>query len=524
MCSAVIAAASRGAFALAVLLAVLGCVPGTAAAGQAEAGTAVVLVSGFTSTTPFTTSAPACAGQEGGTWDAPTGAAAALKQAGYTVFTAPVAADGKTAPPCVGAGQPAPPASATIDSDGELSANGQALLELLAFLRESYGISSVQVLAHSDGGLWSRSAITQLPSSRQALPTVQSLMTLGTPHTGSFGADLAEYVRNGQCDASNRVLQELCELMLPVLDDLIKDLGPEAVKELSSSFLDDWNRQQSIGCPVTVVGGTYAALPSWIGWLVPEYYNPSDGIVGEASAVNVASFSVTGAAIPAAPLAMIAGGTFPVVHTGELSFLGTANTLVNYPPITAVVLQSIGATGSGAPCAEPSGEGAGGGPAITTANARFGTLLAPDRRGRVAGARDGDVALLIGRRPRVTCRGRTHAGTPLLGSRRLRYVALPRCGRAPVVRDGRALVVRPDRAGRRLVARLRGGRLAVRLAGHGLRRVRFAVEDGRGWRRAPRGRARVRPDGPHVAVRATGRDRRGRRFAAVVRVAAPHVR
>jgi hypothetical protein len=45
-------------------------------------GSAVVLVSGFDTATPFTTSAPTCAGKEGATWSAPTGPAAALKQAG----------------------------------------------------------------------------------------------------------------------------------------------------------------------------------------------------------------------------------------------------------------------------------------------------------------------------------------------------------------------------------------------------------------------------------------------------------
>ena len=51
---------------------------------------AVVLVSGFTTTTPFTTPDPSCNGKEGLTWNVPTGPAAALKAAGNKVFTAPV--------------------------------------------------------------------------------------------------------------------------------------------------------------------------------------------------------------------------------------------------------------------------------------------------------------------------------------------------------------------------------------------------------------------------------------------------
>lgn len=50
--------------------------PATVVAAS-QPGSAVVLVSGFDTTTPFTTSAPACAGEEGATWSAPTGPAAA---------------------------------------------------------------------------------------------------------------------------------------------------------------------------------------------------------------------------------------------------------------------------------------------------------------------------------------------------------------------------------------------------------------------------------------------------------------
>ena len=66
-----------------------------AAAPAASAADAVVLVSGFTSTNPFTTSAPECAGMEGEAW---TTAAPTLKAAGLIVFTAPEG-PGATPPP-----------------------------------------------------------------------------------------------------------------------------------------------------------------------------------------------------------------------------------------------------------------------------------------------------------------------------------------------------------------------------------------------------------------------------------------
>src|SRR4051812_25746019 len=84
------------------------------AAAPASATNAVVLVSGFTTSTPFSTSAPSCAGQEGSTWSV--NVAPALKAAGQTVFTAPEGEGAKAPAPCAGQGQAVPPASATIDT------------------------------------------------------------------------------------------------------------------------------------------------------------------------------------------------------------------------------------------------------------------------------------------------------------------------------------------------------------------------------------------------------------------------
>ncbi len=58
-------------------------------------------------------------------------------------------------------GEPLPDGSMVIDSNGETDANGAALAELIAFLRDSYGVTNVHLVGHSDGGLWSRAGITQ---------------------------------------------------------------------------------------------------------------------------------------------------------------------------------------------------------------------------------------------------------------------------------------------------------------------------------------------------------------------------
>ncbi len=394
----------------------------------------------------------------------------------------------------------------------------------------------MQLVGHSDGGLWSRSAITQLPQAQGLEPTVQSLLTLGTPHTGSFGADLAEFVHDGSCDTTG-IEQDVCEAILPVLDALIADLGTDAVNELSSSYLETWNRAQSIGCPVTVVAGTYVTLPSWFpSWLrplVPTYYFPNDGIVGEASGLNQTSTSLTLSSIPAAPFPAIAGGTYPVIHTPALSsLLGTDLALTNDAAIAAEVVSSIGTTATSAPCVlgiAPGTVRPAARPALAIAppsgsvHARFATHLAADAHGRLGAPRRGDVALLLGG-ARVVCGRRTVTGTPLLGSRRLRFAALPRCSAGIRIR-GKVLVVRPDPvAGRQLAVRWTGSQLTAAVHGRGLSRVRIELQrDGRHWTRLPAsGRASL-PLGAaakrHVAVRAIGYDAVGDRFVATAQIA-----
>jgi triacylglycerol lipase len=482
------------------------------AAGAAQATPAVVLVSGFDTTTPFSTSAPSCAGQEGETWSPATGVAASLKQAGYTVFTAPTLQSETSPPaPCLGTGQTAPPAAATIDTNGDIDANGRALIALFQFLASNYGVTSVQLVGHSDGGLWSRSAIGQMDANATDPLTVQSLTTMGTPHTGSFGADLAVTLNGGTCDLSNEIEQLLCEGMLDVIQAEFGDLGPATIEQLTSSFLQGWNEKQAIGCPVRVLGGTYVDVP------LPgyRYYDPNDGIVGIASAHAAAATSILGQPIPAPGFQATGRASFPVVHSSVLSFL-SANDLLNQAGISATVLDYVrtGATTSacvvaGAPSSPTTAE------QPASPRVGFHSLEAP-RGGKLSRPAAGQVVVL-GRGASLRCKGRAIAATPLLGSRRAR-VAFPRCKRKLRVEGRRALALRPAR-GRALRASHDGTRLRVSVKGPALRGLRVQARVGKRWRTAKaRGATRLKVARGRVTVRATGRARNGRRLTAVMHV------
>ena len=483
-------------------------------AGSAQASPAVVLVSGFNTTTPFSTSVPSCAGQEGETWNPSAGVAATLKQAGYTVFTAPTL-QSETAPPapCLGPGQVAPPAAATIDTNGDVDANGRALIALFQFLATNYGVTSVQIVGHSDGGLWSRSAITQLDAAASDPLSVQSLTTMGTPHTGSFGADLAVTLNNGTCDFSNEVEQLLCEGMLDVIQAEFGDLGPATIEQLTSSFMTGWNQSQAIGCPVSVLGGTYVDVP------LPgyRYYDPNDGIVGIASAHAAAAKSIFGQPIPAPGFQATGRASFPVVHSSVLTFL-TPNDLLNQAGISATVLEYVKAGAASRPCVV-----AGAPSSPTTADlpappsVGFHSLEAPS--GGVLSRPAVGQAVVLGRGASLRCNGRAIAVMPLLGSRRAR-VAFPRCKRALRVKGRRALALRPDRR-RTLLARHDGSRLRVWIKGPALRGLHVQARVGKRWQTVKaRGATELKAARGRVTVRATGRARDGRRLTAVTHVIA----
>lgn len=461
-----------------MLLAALGAP--TAAQAASGPGSAVVLVSGFDTVSPFSTSDPSCAGKEGPAWNPPTGVAQALKGAGFTVFTAPVMQEGgPPATPCAPGTAVPPVASTYINSNGDLTANGQALGNFIAFLRANYGVTKIDLVAHSDGGLWSRSAITQ--QSNYPGVAVTSLTTLGTPHTGSFIADIAEDFDNGQCKAPNPIAQAVCLALQNVVGFVIKDLGPIPVHELSSDYLSTWNPEQRMGaCPVTGVAGTYFNFP-----LPPSilsgYYNPSDGLVGQASALGQAAKSIYGNLIPAAGIPNFqVGGSFPVVHGSSFSFLSDQN-LLNQTAISNLIVSTLKAQPStGATCTAPTPP-----PPATTDGLVNLTIplhaFAAPRHRTLPPTRLGDT-IVFSSRARLRCGRRTLTSTAFPGHPELR-VTFARCKRRLRVKGkGRVLLIRA--IGTATIG-ISGNTVTVRTHGIRVRRVGLQLLQGQSFVRIP---------------------------------------
>lgn len=269
----------------------------SAPAINSGAGTtdAVVLVSGWTSETPFTSPGNVCSASgnsAGGTFSY---VDAALQAAGLPVFTAPtMGGSGAVDPSAIGVGTCAEaqlPASMTLNTLGDADTNAANLASFLNYLHTQFGIVRVWLVGHSDGGIWSRGAIDY--SSAMPGISVQSITTIDTPHTGAFAADLSENIMGHNCDS----LDLVCKAFVDGLTDLMADDAPgAALPELTSTYMSAWNSRMI---------GVMGALPLWVisadgvndphiaSWIGDEndvneagddpYVNPNDIVVGISS-------------------------------------------------------------------------------------------------------------------------------------------------------------------------------------------------------------------------------------------------
>lgn len=256
---------------LALFLAVISALllPGSALAGTR----AVVIVSGGGSITPFTTPSLACKrGLAAG--NTATALRSALLAKGKQVYTAPVTFPWGTVkepdPTSFGPFGDCPvvlPEHMTIMTLGDIDASGEKLARFLNHLHSTYGIRDVDLVGHSNGGLYSRAA-TRILRQTQAPVRVRSITMLGTPNNGSVPGSFtwgeistSDCKGNSFCLDYNKAWSEIAgnyDLGLN-RENTFKYLDGEGLPPPLNNALG-WNPAQAgylKGIPVTLLAGTY---------------------------------------------------------------------------------------------------------------------------------------------------------------------------------------------------------------------------------------------------------------------------
>ncbi|MFI0431806.1 MAG: esterase/lipase family protein [Candidatus Nanopelagicales bacterium] len=285
----------------------------SSSAATAPAGHAVVLVSGLATQTPYTTTTEKClTGLSAG--NSVSALRDSLIAAGNQVYTAPAQAGPGQVTSTTGIGPssdcPAPlPADVTIDTTASIDAGGDRLAAFLTYLREQHGVTAVDLVGHSMGGLFARAAVGD-SSGLAGGVEVESLTTLSTPWTGAYPADYAE----GTLPLSVCGTELTCLQVLPdYKTKLSEPEGPQgAANAIGTQDLQGpagWNVAQGPdldGIPVTLIAGEYHTLPGGDAnvW-------PNDGIVARSSGLAQG--------ISGAPLMVRACVVRPDVHTIDMA-------------------------------------------------------------------------------------------------------------------------------------------------------------------------------------------------------------
>ena len=249
---------------------------------------AVVIMSGGGAVSPFTTPTEACSDEEGFLSAGNTNTALRdyLLGQGKQVYTAPAMVPwGPVAEPdptSFGPFKDCPivlPESMTVMSDGDIDAAGEKLARFVNYLHTEYGVTDVDFVAHSNGGLFSRAAIRVLRQT-EAPVTVRSLTMLGTPNQGGVPTSYSE----GEYDKGDCMSDSFCEQFNELWTQMaVDDLGLN--REDTMKYLDGppgWNNAQAgylEGIPVTLMGATFFEASDGN----PTMW-PYDGIVSRYSA------------------------------------------------------------------------------------------------------------------------------------------------------------------------------------------------------------------------------------------------
>lgn len=250
------------------------------ALGAQPSNRAVVIVSGGAAVSPFTTPKEGCkTGYVAGSTDSYM--RDYLISHGYRVFTSP-ASIGNGSVPTIGDDIIGPygdcPAALdpfmTVNAVGDIQLAGVSLANFLNFLDKKYHVRQVDLVAHSMGGLFSRSAIKYLQDTKSKIK-IRSLTTLGTPWRGAPFANPTDPAdqRSG-CDG-----QQDCVDLLKVFGAIAPILLIENRRDQIDA-LNTFNQGALANIPVTLIAGnafTKAGGNQSI-W-------PNDGIVNVSSAL-----------------------------------------------------------------------------------------------------------------------------------------------------------------------------------------------------------------------------------------------
>jgi triacylglycerol lipase len=264
-----------------------GCVGGAPGSGDKRPpGAAVVVVSGGDAVSPFTTDDQACAtGLAAGNSD--TAIRQYLLEEGYTVYTSP-AMNGRgqvVDQQGFGAFGVCPvtlPENMTVNSTGSIDTAGEHLARFVNWLHDEKGVTEVDLVGHSMGGLYSRAAIRVLATTDSKVK-IRSLTTIGTPWQGSYLSDYAnDLMALSQCQGD-----KFCETAVKQFKDRVLELMAGSGREVNTKFLmgkGGWNEFQAgvlDKIPVVLIAGGKFTVP---GQANPAVW-PNDGIVAEESAL-----------------------------------------------------------------------------------------------------------------------------------------------------------------------------------------------------------------------------------------------
>lgn len=227
---------------------------------------AVVVVSGGGSRTPFTTPTEACSDAEGflSAGNTATGLRDYLLAQGKQVYTAPTMEEfGPVGSPAADSYQPFAdcpvvlPEALTITSSGDIGWGGERLARFVQYLHDEYGVTDVDFVGHSNGGLWSRAATWVMKNTNSPV-TVRSITTLSTPHDGSVEGRFDAGEIGPEACMGDQFCLNFNEWWLAYANAGDKGIN----REDTSKYLDGpdgWNSSQAgvlDGIPVTLLTGT----------------------------------------------------------------------------------------------------------------------------------------------------------------------------------------------------------------------------------------------------------------------------